>query len=112
MKMGDEDWTYSLAVEIRDRLRNILSNHSDLATAWEAQPGTVETRWLALTAAFVRHEFDQAGLTPPPWTVTEPLKCEWVLDTPRLTDAQIKEQTPAWLAELNIFIAEKDLATA
>ena len=37
---------------------------------------------------------------------------EWVLDTPRLTEAEIKQQAPDWLAERNIFIAAKDLMTA
>lgn len=112
VKKGNDDWTYALALEIRDRLHSILRSHRELAAAWEAQPPAVENRWQALTAAFVGREFDQAGLTPPRWTATEPLKSEWVLDTPRLTDAQIKDQTPAWLAERNIFIAEKDLVTA
>lgn len=112
MKKGDEDWTYSLALEIRDRLHSLLRSHRELAPAWEAQPPAIEDRWQALTAAFVGREFDQVGLTPPRWTATKPLESEWVLDTPRLTDAQIKDQTPPWLAERNIFIAEKDLVTA
>ena len=111
-KRGSEDWTYALALEIRDRLHDILQSHRQLSAAWEAQPPPVDDRWKALTAAFVGHEFSEAGLTPPRWTVTEPLDSEWVLDTPRLTEAQIKEQTPAWLAERNIFIAAKDLVTA
>ena len=111
-KRGDEDWTYALALEIRDRLHDILNNQSQHAEAWEAQPPRVDYRWTALTAAFVSHEFSQAGLTPPRWTATEPLEDAWVLDTPRLTEAEIREQTPAWLAERNIFIAAKDLVTA
>lgn len=111
-KKGNEDWTYALALEVRDRLRDILRSHRKHAAAWEAQPPTVDDRWDALAAAFVGHEFNEAGLPAPRWTATEPLDSEWVLDTPRLTEAQIKEQTPAWLAERNIFIAAKDLATA
>lgn len=111
-KRGDEDWTYALALEMRDRLHDVLLNHKDLAPAWEAQPPPIETRWKALTAAFVGREFSEAGLAPPRWTAAEPLDSEWVLDTPRLTEDEIKQQTPAWLAERNIFIAAKDLATA
>jgi transcriptional regulator with XRE-family HTH domain len=111
-KKGDEDWTYSLALEIRDRLREVLRSHKELAAAWEAQPVPFEKRWDTLTAAFVGHEFCEAGLTPPRWTATEPLDSAWVLDTPRLTEDQIKAQTPAWLADRNIFIAAKDLVTA
>lgn len=112
VKKGNEDWTYALALEIRDRLHDILHSHRQHAAAWEAQPPAIEDRWKALTAAFVGHEFNEAGLPAPRWTATEPLDSEWVLDTPRLTEAQIKEQTPAWLAERNIFIAAKDLVTA
>lgn len=109
---GDEDWTYALALELRDRLREILRRHKDLAAAWEAQPPAVEGRWKALAAAFISHEFDEAGLPAPRWTDSARLNTEWVLDTPRLTDAEIKAQTPKWLADRNIYIAEKDLVTA
>lgn len=111
-KKGDDDWTYSIALEIRDRLHDVLRAHVELAAAWEAQPAPIDDRWDTLTAAFVGHEFREAGLAPPRWTETEPLESAWVLDTPRLTDEQIKAQTPAWLAERNIFIAAKDLVTA
>ena len=111
-KRGDEDWTYALALELRDRLHDILARHRELAAAWEAQPPAVEPRWKALSAAFVGHEFNNAGLTAPKWTDVERLDAEWVLDTPRLTEAEIKQQTPDWLAERNIFIAAKDLITA
>ncbi len=112
VKRGDEDWTYALTLELRDRLRDILRRHRDLAGAWEAQPPAIESRWRALAAAFVSHEFDEAGLRPPRWTDSARLNTEWVLDTPRLTGAEIKAQTPAWLADRNIYIAEKDLVTA
>ncbi len=111
-KRGDEDWTYAIALELRDRLHDILCRHKDLAAAWEAQPPAVEGRWKALAAAFVSHEFDEAGLPAPRWTDSARLNTEWVLDTPRLTDAEIKAQTPEWLADRNIYIAEKDLVTA
>jgi transcriptional regulator with XRE-family HTH domain len=109
---GDDDWTYALSLELRDRLRDILRNHTELAEAWEAQPPEIETHWKALTAAFVSREFHEAGLPAPKWTQKPRLASEWILDTPRLSDDQIKEQTPRWLAERNIFIAEKDLITA
>ncbi len=112
-KRGDEDWTYAMALEVRDRLHDLLNLHHEHAAAWDAQPPAVDERWDALIAAFVEHEFDQAGLPAPRWTQsTNRLDDEWVLDTPRLTDAQIKQQTPSWLAERNIFIAAKDLVTA
>lgn len=108
----EDDWTYTLSLEARDRLRDILRHRRSLAAAWEAQPpSNVGDRWRTLLAAFVGHEFVDAGLPPPKWTATPRLASPWVLDTPRLNQDEIKRQTPHWLAERNIFIAEKDLVT-
>ena len=109
---GDDDRTYALALETRDRLRDTLRRHRPLAATWEVQPpSNVTERWRTLVAAFVRDEFTEAGLPVPPWTEGLRLATEWVLDTPRLSETEIKRQTPDWLAERNIFIAEKDLVT-
>jgi len=109
---GDDDWTYALALEARDRLRDTLRRHRSLAATWEVQPpSNVADRWRTLIAAFVSHEFAEAGLPAPSWTEAPKLATEWVLDTPRLSESEIRRQTPDWLAERNIFIAEKDLVT-
>ena len=109
---GDDDWTYALCLEARDRLRDVLRHHGSLSAAWEAKPSSDdEDRWLVLLAAFVNHEFVESGLQAPKWSTTPRLRTAWVLDTPRLDEDQIKAQTPAWLAERNIFIAHKDLVT-
>lgn len=108
----DDDWTYALALEARDRLRDTLHRHGSLAAAWEIQPhSNVADRWRTLVAALVSHEFVEAALPAPPWTEAPKLATEWVLDSPRLSESEIKRQTPDWLAERNIFIAEKDLVT-
>ena len=112
VKRGDEDWTYTVALEIRDRLHDVLRDNKDLAAAWEASPFELEDRWRTLAAAFVGREFDEAGVTAPRWTHGQRLDHEWVLDTPRLTEDEIKRQTPPWLADRNIYIAAKDLVTA
>ena len=109
---NDDDWTYALALEARDRLRDTLRRHRSLAATWEVQPpSNVAERWRIMVAAFVSHEFVEAGLPAPPWTEGLKLTTEWVLDTPRLNEGEIKRQTPDWLTERNIFIAEKDLVT-
>jgi len=109
---GDDDWTYALCLEARDRLRDVLRHHRSLSAAWEAKPSPDdEDRWLVLLAAFVNHEFVESGLQAPRWSTTPRLTAAWVLDTPRLTASEIKRQTPQWLAERNIFIAHKDLLT-
>jgi transcriptional regulator with XRE-family HTH domain len=111
-RKGDDDWTFALCLEARDRLRDILRRNRSLTAAWEAQPPSdVDERWRTLVAAFVSHEFAEAGLPSPRWTDTATLDTEWVLDTPRLSADEIKRQTPDWLTERNIFIAEKDLVT-
>ena len=111
-KKGDDDWTYALSLEARDRLRDILRHRRSMAAAWEVQPpSNVGDRWKTLLAAFVSHEFADAGLPSPKWTATARLASGWVLDTPRLDEDEVKRQTPHWLAERNIFIAEKDLVT-
>lgn len=111
-RKGDDDWTYALCLEVRDRLRDILRRHRSLAAAWEAKPSSdVADRWATLIAAFVSQEFIQAGLPAPKWADQSRLSAEWVLDTPRMSADEIKRQTPAWLADRNIFIAAKDLAT-
>jgi hypothetical protein len=109
---NDDDWTYALALEARDRLRDTLCRHRSLAAVWEVQPPAhMADRWRTLIAAFVSHEFAEAGLPAPPWTEAPKLATEWVLDTPRLSAREIKRQSPHWLTERNIFIAEKDLVT-
>lgn len=65
---------------------------------------------LRTSSAFC-HEFVEAGLPAPPWTKSPKLATEWVLDTPRLSEGEIRRQTPDWLAERNIFIAVTDLVT-
>jgi hypothetical protein len=112
LSTGDEDWAYAVALEARDRVRDILSHQTALAAVWEIQPPAVlDERWRVLLAALVSHEFVEAGRPVPTWTVAQGLEHEWVLDTPRLSTNEIRRQTPSWLAERNIFIAVKDLVT-
>lgn len=134
LSRGDEDWAYAVALEVRDRLRDRLrdqlgeqlgpqpgdqpghqvgeaQHHAHLAAAWATCPDGLDARWHALLAAFVSHEFESAGLPAPGWTTSPRLGTPWVLDTPRLTESQIRAQTPAWLAARNIYIATKDLGT-
>jgi hypothetical protein len=109
---GDEDWAYAVVLEARDRMRDILSRRPELAAGWEIQPPAVlDDRWRALVAAFVSHEFVEAGRAAPRWTTAPGLTDEWILDTPRLSRDEVKRQTPSWLAERNILIAVKDLVT-
>ncbi|GAB3665436.1 hypothetical protein GCM10027596_31610 [Nocardioides korecus] len=109
--LGQGDWTYSVALEVRDQLRVNLPRCLGLVDEWETRPSGLDERWLTLLAAFAAHEFDTAGLPAPAWTLEARLEEAWVLDTPMLPDAEVVEQTPDWLAARNIYIAPKDLGT-
>lgn len=114
LSRGDEDRAFAVALEVRDRLRDQVGeaqHHGHLVAAWATCPTGLEARWHVLLAAFVSHEFESAGLPAPGWTAAARLGTAWVLDTPRLTESQIRAQTPAWLAARNIYIATKDLGT-
>lgn len=112
---GDDDWTLAVALEARDQLREALSQreggHAALERAWASCPAGLEAPWHVLLAALAGHEFEDAGVQAPGWTVAALLDSVWVLDTPRLIEAEVRAETPKWLAQRNIFVAVKDLGT-
>ncbi|SDS85150.1 hypothetical protein SAMN04488570_2859 [Nocardioides scoriae] len=114
MARGDGDRTFAVVLEVRDRLRDALALREEpalVADAWVRRPTGLEGPWFVLLAVLVHHEFERVNLPPPAWTAAQQLPTAWVLDTPRLTDAEIRDQTPTWLAARNIYIAVKDLGT-
>ena len=108
----DELWAFKMALQGRDHLRELLAAAPDIAGAWEAEPSTTGSpRWDTLLAALASHEFTDGGLAAPAWTRDRRLDDPWILDSPRLTDQQVRARTPEWLAAANIFITERDLTT-
>ena len=58
------------------------------------------------------HEFKAAGEDPPEWSKVKALSDPWVPEHPFLEHDEIIEQTPDYLARLNIFVPARDLVTA
>lgn len=112
LREGDETWAFKMALQARDHLRLILETLPALAGAWEARPrSTGSAGWDTLLAALTAHEFETHGFAAPEWTKGPGLEEPWVLDSPRLDERQIRERTPAWLAERGIYANERDLVT-
>jgi transcriptional regulator with XRE-family HTH domain len=109
---ASDAWTLRLLLSARDRLREILQEQTDLASAWEAQPTLTNPRWNTILAAFIDHEFQTAGMESPAWSrhihLTEP----WTMPSMIRTENETRSATPEWLAERNIFIADRALTTA
>lgn len=99
-------------LEARDRLRHILRTAPAADHAWDARPDSMDGPWDALLAAFVAHEFEEVGRPEPTWTRDRRPARDWVLDTSRLTPAEVRAQTPSWLAERRLFVSPRDLVTA
>lgn len=113
LRENDETWAFKMALQGRDHLRTVLERLPALAAAWEAAPrSTCHADWDTLLAGLTAHEFEAAGRPAPEWTTGRRLEEAWVLDSPRLDEQQIRERTPAWLAERGIYINERDLVTA
>lgn len=113
LREGDETWAFKMALQARDHLRLILETQPTLASAWEARPrSTGSAEWDTLLAALTAHEFEAHAFAAPEWAKGPGLEEPWVLDSPRLDERQIRERTPAWLAERGIYANERDLVTA
>ncbi|QYJ03109.1 helix-turn-helix transcriptional regulator [Nocardioides panacisoli] len=100
------------ALEARDRLRDTLENRPHLIDAWDAKPMVGEERWGTLLAVLVAHEFTAAGRSAPWWTSVDPLAVAWFPARGRLSEGQVREVTPEWLAVANIWLAASALEVA
>lgn len=110
---SDEAWAWRMLLQGRDHLRLLLSRHDGSEAAWEAAPvSTGHPGFDTLLAALTAHEFEAASEEPPDWTNVEPLADPWVPEHPFLERDEIIEQTPEYLARLNVFVPARDLVTA
>jgi transcriptional regulator with XRE-family HTH domain len=110
---NDEDWAWRMLLQGRDHLRLLLRRHDGSEAAWEAAPSTTgQAGFDTLLAVLTAHEFKAAGEDPPEWTKVEPLGDPWIPDHPFLNRDEIIQQTPDYLAQANIFVPARDLATA
>lgn len=109
----DDEWAWRMLMQGRDHLRLLLLRHDGSEAAWEAAPGTTgHAGFDALLAALTAHEFRAAGEDPPEWSKVEALPELWVPEHPFLDREEVIEETPGYLAELNIFVPARDLVTA
>lgn len=110
---SDDDWAWRMLLQGRDHLRLLLRRHDGSEAAWEAAPGTTgHAGFDTLLAVLTAHEFETAGEDPPEWTRVEPLSDPWIPEHPFLERDEIIEQTPDYLARVNVFVPARDLVTA
>ncbi|MGC4936472.1 hypothetical protein [Kribbella sp. DT2] len=110
---NDEDWAWRMLLQGRDHLRLLLRRHDGSEAAWEAAPGTTgQAGFDTLLAVLTAREFEAAGENPPEWSSVEALADPWIPQHPFLERDEIIEQTPAYLAAVNIFVPARDLVTA
>lgn len=97
----------------RDHLRLVLAEYPDLALAWHARPRPVgRPGWDAFLAAVTAHEFEQSDRSTPSWSQQPRLAEPWVYPSALLSPAEVLARTPAWLADRDVHVAERDLTTA
>lgn len=97
----------------RDHLRLILAKYPNLTLAWQARPRpTGRLEWDALLGAVTAHEFEQYDRPEPSWSQQTRLAESWVYPSALLSSTEVQARTPAWLANRNVHVAERDLATA
>jgi transcriptional regulator with XRE-family HTH domain len=111
---GEADlWAFTLVLEARDRVVDTITHHPGLVGCWDAVASTGDARWDALLAAVVGQAFTAAGLPAPRWTTVERrLDIAWMpVDSLRFSPEQVRDHTPTWLADRNIFVADTDLTT-
>lgn len=110
---GDEEWAFKMVVQGRDHLRSLCSHAPGALPAWTHRSSRIkDERYETLFKAIIGHEMEAGSHTRPTWTEHARLARPWLRANPFLGEAGTRERTPRWLAESNVFIAEKDLATA
>jgi hypothetical protein len=110
----DEDWLWRMLLQGRDHLRLMLSRHDGSEAAWDAKPATTgSARFDTLLSALTAREYANAGEEPPAWCAnTKPLDEPWIPQHPFMAEDEVIAATPSYLADLNVFVPERDLVTA
>lgn len=80
---------------------------------WAVEPAPLaDARFDTLLRALAAQTMARLGHEIPHWTqLTTPLSQEWVIPRTPSQRARARRETPAGLAELNIFLTEQDLMT-
>lgn len=111
---GDNTWAFKLIIQARDHLATMLDADDPAADAWLLRSRSIsDTRYDALLAALVAHEFEQHDAARmPAWTETPPLSTDWIQPNLRRGVDWTRTHTPAWLSRRGIYISTHDLETA
>jgi hypothetical protein len=112
LTVDDDARLFRFMCQGRDHLAQLLAL-GDTSSWSDAPTSTGDRSYDLLLAALASREFRRAGQDPPAWCAQlEPLDHEWLPRHPFLPDERVRAETPPFLAELNIFIPERDLITA
>lgn len=74
-------------------------------------PSGTFLRWHVLLGTLIAKEFEDAGREAPAWTrKLRRLDQDWVIATKVMSENQIRNNAPDWLAQRGIYISKVDLA--
>lgn len=102
---------FAMILQARDHLRMLRDD--DDREEWAVTPPQIPHPGLdTLLQALTHHEFHRLGLAVPPWAAApEPLEKEWVLAAAPSRRSRVKARTPAYLADLGVYVSDRDLVT-
>lgn len=110
LKEGGETWALRMILQARDDLRLATIEAPRVLPAWQTRTtGIKDQRFDVLFRAIIAEELEE---DPPAWAANAKLEEEWVMPDPFRDESAIRSQTPAWLAEAGIYVAERGLSTA
>lgn len=115
LRESDDGWALAAIHGIAADLRIVLRSARDLADAWDAEPpmfvwsGHRTTRpWDTMLSAFVAHEFERYGDTPPAWSTSSAydLDTDWYPAEASVEEQEeLRQSTPSWLARRRLYPA-------
>jgi len=114
LRDGDEEWAFKLVVQARDHLCDMFDAADAGSDAWLLRSRQVDDlRYDTLLCALVEHEFaTRRCRQAPQWAERGLLVEQWVQPNARWGEEWTRRCTPGWLSARNIFISDRDLATA
>lgn len=108
LRAGDCMMAFKLLIQSIDHLGG-LKDCEDI-DEWQVAPAKVHHQGLdTLFQAVVRESFRFRGAVEPAWARPEPLDEEWVLAADSSRVARVRARTPAYLADLNVYVSSNDL---
>lgn len=110
LRAGHELEAFKMIVQALNHLGTL--DHPDDIAEWAVTPTPIPHPGLdTLLQALTRRAFQTTRTQPPGWADPRPLTSEWVLAALPAFAQRVKKATPPWLAELNVYVSERDLIT-